>query len=57
MPQDRTLDRHNPNRRAVIWRPQTPGLIERLDAVVGKGKRGETLDRLVTAFLDSQPKP
>lgn len=57
MPKDRTLDRHNPQRRAVIWRPKTPDLIARLDAAVGKGNRGAKLDELVTAWLDGKPMP
>ena len=56
MPKDRTLDRHRPDRRAVLWRT-SPELVERLDAAVGRGKRSETLDRLVRAFLDGERKP
>lgn len=52
MPKNRAEDRHAPGRRAVLWRPKDPKLVEQLDAAVGKGKRSETLDRLVAAFLD-----
>ncbi len=57
MAKDRTLDRHNPDRRAVIWRPNPPDLLARLDAVVPEGGRGKALDDLVTAWLDGNPLP
>lgn len=54
-PKDRSLDRHDPAKKARIIRPAPPDLWERLGALVGERRRNEVISDLIARFLDGRP--
>ena len=55
MAKDRSLDRHKA--KGFNLRMDPPELRDRLDAVMGAGRRSWVLSRLAEAFLDGQRMP